>query len=372
MRGFGIPFGRWFSFKVLTAETHFVRSVGLLCVSVRGFVPRPRPRCVSRTPVSVSVAAVGPEESFRQVGGGCCAGPLGNLTVTAGGPRGRTEDTQQIARVRQTPHGLQQRLTPGRCSNAYRKPWAWLPVKMVAAHTGQPRALRPCSGPSGDRFSSRFLLHLGACEFWAVLGVPGAGMEMGFWTVGGVPVLGEGPPDLDFLHPKVRQEHVPQSPVPLMGSEPTKDSKSPLAPQPRARLWREFPTSQGRRSVQVGGPGCSLTSAGSPLLCLSGAVPARGVSQGHDPHACVGSWAVLGILASPTLGCKEADQGWPGGQVRGRPCPVLAQCWLQQQKRGRLSGDTAGPGRQQGAGGPRLPAHALCAGHPLLCPSSHW
>lgn len=73
---------------------------------------------------------------------------------------------------------------------------------------------------------------------------------------------------MDFLHPEVRQEHVPQSPVPQMGSEPMKDSKSPLAPQPRARLWWEFPTSQGRRSVQVGGPGCSLTSEARPF-CAS-------------------------------------------------------------------------------------------------------
>lgn len=193
VRGFGIPFGRWFSFKVLTAETHFVRSVGLLCVSVRGFVPRPRPRCVSRTPVSMSVAAVGPEESFRQVGGGCCAGPLGNLTVTAGGPRGRTEDTQQIARVRQTPHGLQQRLTPGRCSNAYRKPWAWLPVKMVAAHTGQPRALHPCSAPLGTGSPRSFSCILVPVSSGLYSVFPGLGWRWASGQLGGSQCWERGP-----------------------------------------------------------------------------------------------------------------------------------------------------------------------------------
>lgn len=125
--------------------------------------------------------------------------------------------------------------------------------------------------------------------------------------------------------------------------------------------------------------GCEAQAApgqeGSPLLCPSAAVPAWGSQEIVTAHMCMGSWSVLGRRASQVPRGKEADQNWHGGQARARLCPRLVHacptgCWspshhqLHRQKRGRSSGDAAGPGEQQRSGGPGPPAHAVCTGHP--------
>lgn len=48
---------------------------------------------------------------------------------------------------------------------------------------------------------------------------PGLGWRWASRQLGLVQVLGEGPPDLNLLDPRVRLEHMPQSLVPRVGSE---------------------------------------------------------------------------------------------------------------------------------------------------------
>lgn len=65
-------------------------------------------------------------------------------------------------------------------------------------------------------------------------------------------MLGEGPPDLNLLDPRVRQEHMPQSLVPCVGSETHDIFKVTTATSVKARgSGGAFPTSQGRGSVRV-------------------------------------------------------------------------------------------------------------------------
>lgn len=118
-------------------------------------------------------------------------------------------------------------------------------------------------------------------------------------------------------------------------------------------------------------PGQGLTPAAS----LSGR-SCLGLSGDHDrPHVRgeLGSPGETTGFPSPTRQGGWSELAWRAGEGQTVPtaCPHLPRWlaepvhrWPQQQKRDRPSGDAAGAGEQQGLGGPRPPAHAVCTGHP--------
>lgn len=219
----------------------------------------------------------------------------------------------------------------------------------MPTHTGQPGA--PASlgpAPLGTGLPSRFLLQLGTCEIWVYLVFPVLGWRRASRQLRAVQVLSEGPPDLDLLDPKVRQERTPQSLVHERAQSHRKDSKSPLLP-----LASSPPPRGGEVSR------CEAQAAAWPVqacpFCASRLQSLPGVC--HEimaPHMCVGSWAVVGRRASPALGCKEADEALPEGR-RGLDCaqgfPRAAPAEARRAEWGRRS-----PRQAAGAGGPMLPA----------------